>query len=83
MAKRGLGLGCVFKNQWTYGIWNDKFLDEDPSITPLELIPIVISIYIWGPQLKDLDLVIRSDNSGSVDICNSHFSTCPYCMILV
>ena len=83
MAKRGLGFGCIFKNQWTFGIWSDEFLNEDPSITLLELIPIVVSVYIWGPQLRDLDLVIRSDNSGSVDICNSQYSTCPYCMILV
>ena len=40
-AKLGNGFGIVFKNSWSFGVWDSQFLAHKPSIVLLELYPIV------------------------------------------
>ena len=52
-AKVGLGFSCYFDGEWTFGQWDSEFLNSEPSIALLELIPIVIAMEIWGNHIQN------------------------------
>ena len=82
-ATRGLGFECYFNSEWTYGIWDDEFLDDEPSIALLELFPIAVSMAIWGGQIENKCVTLRSDNKAAVAMVNKQTSKYKYCMALI
>jgi hypothetical protein len=56
------GFGLYFKGHWCHAqwpqVWHKRGITSD--ITALELFPILVALYIWGPDLvnKKLDLIV-------------------------
>ena len=82
-ANLGNGFGIVFKNSWSFRVWDLDFLAHKPSIALLELYPIVQAILIWGNRLQNQHVVIRSDNMSCCQMANSQTSRCSLCLTLL
>ena len=68
------GFGCVFKNQWTFGLWKDTSLFSEsfsPNIALLELFAIVVAVEIWANQLSGSSIILRSDSMATVNMINA------------
>lgn len=65
-ASGSLGYGAIFKSHWFYGTWPSDWQQKD--ITFKELVPLVLSLEIWGPQLRNQCIVLHSDNEAVVYI---------------
>ena len=69
----GLGFWAYFAGKWTCGAWPlywfDLGITED--ITVLELFPILMSLYIWGNDLRSKKVMFRTDNMAVVHIINT------------
>ena len=81
--KRGNGYGIFFANHWSVGKWSDEFLDQDSSIALRELYPIKMSLLLWGKELADREILIRSDNQSSCYMLENQTSNCEYCLVLL
>ena len=68
-AAQTKGFGATLGREWIMGAWPDSLGGVD--ITTLEFYPITISLIIWGPKLKHLNLNINTDNEALVSIINS------------
>ncbi|MEW8545793.1 MAG: reverse transcriptase domain-containing protein [Candidatus Thiodiazotropha sp.] len=68
-----LGFGASFARKWAYGAWPHSWVDlgitED--ITVLELFPLLVSLHIWGEELRNKKILFRVDNLAVVHIVNS------------
>ena len=69
--KPGLGFGCFFQGEWSFGIWPTHFIRGKSSIALLEVVPIIISIVICAPRLANQQ-IINWDNKAVVIMTNSH-----------
>ena len=79
-----LGFGGMFGESYMYAKWNKNFIIEnDPSITYLELYVVAAAILAWGKLLANRRVIIFCDNIGICGILNHMSSTCKNCMILV
>ena len=49
------GFGAYFQGQWTYASWPLEWVQtgKTSDITLLEYFPILVSIFIWGEELKN------------------------------
>ena len=58
----GLGFGAFFAGKWSYGAWPQSWVDlgitED--ITVLELFPLLVTLHIWGEDLRNKKLLLMS-----------------------
>ena len=78
------GFGCVFGCHWTFGIWENNFIDQmDPSIAFLELFALVMAIFVWAAELKDIRIRIFCDNQSVISMVNNLTSGCKQCMKLI
>lgn len=81
----GLGCGCYFGGRWIYYqwpcCWNNQAIMRD--ITFLELVPIVLSVMVWGEALSGKKVQFHTDNMASVAILNSQSSKSPRIMCLL
>ena len=84
-AGQGLGFGAVYGHKWTYGIWPEKWHLEGitKDITVLETFPILVSLVIWGPSLRNKKILFRSDNESVTYILNTMTSRSEQIMILL
>ena len=80
-AASTIGFGAVFGNRWFYGLWPSDCVGL--NITLLELYPICLALYIWGPFLTNNCITLHSDNQAVVAILNSCTSKESNIMILV
>ncbi len=80
-ASGGIGFGGYFKGRWFQGKWPDS--KKERSIAWLEFFPIVVSVVLWGDQLKGKRIILRSDNMPAVAIINKQLSKCPHIMKLL
>ncbi len=80
-ASGGIGFGGYYRGQWFQGRWPEQ--EKERSIAWLEFFPIVVSVVLWGEQLKGKRIVIRSDNKPAVAIINKQTSKCPDIMKLL
>ena len=71
-ASGTLGCGAVFGNQWLQWQWASEW--QPISIMAKELVPIVLSCAVWGPQLVKQSALFYCDNLGLVAALNK--STC-------
>ena len=84
-AGRGLGFGCYFNGRWSFGVWPETWhiqgITED--ITILEFFPLLVSLYIWGEELRNKKLTFNSDSQSVVEILNSMTSKSSRVMVLL
>jgi hypothetical protein len=74
-GNKNLGCGCYFQGRWSVFRWptywdNTMFTD----ITFLELVPICLAFSIWGQDLRNDKIILRSDNEALVGILNKKSS---------
>ena len=80
------GLGCVFKNKWFYGAWEDTNLfhaNLKLNIALLELLAIVTAFDLWASQLQTKTIVLRSDNMATCCFINRKKADIPAVMTLL
>ena len=79
-----LGFGTIFNNSWTFGCWEDGFIEEnDPSIEFLELYALCIGIFTWQEKLTKARLVVFCDNESVKFIVNHMAGGCKNSMNLL
>ena len=69
-ASGSFGYGAVFRDQWFYGPWPDSWKSFD--IAALEFYPIVLSVIIWGPLMRNQRITFFTDNEALVHITNKN-----------
>jgi hypothetical protein len=80
-----LGCGAYFSGEWCFFGWPKhwKYIDGYHDMTLLELIPVVLSIIIWGNKLANKKITFHIDNQALVAILNKHTSKSEHVMVLV
>ena len=79
------GCGAYFQGQWSFFEWPMHWKDSDISkdITFLELVPIVLSICIWGQDIQSKKIIMHIDNLALVEILNKQSSKSIRVMLLI
>ena len=80
-ASGSWGCGAFWNTEWFQYQWSAY--TADLQITTKELMPIVISAAIWGPQWSGKSVQCRCDNEAVVSILNSGTSKDPTVMGLM
>ena len=80
-ASGSIGFGAIFRTHWTYGTWPESI--SAFHITFKELFPIVLSVEVWGPLLRNKCIVLHTDNMAVVHVLNNQTSKNPDIMVLV
>ena len=80
-SAKSSGFAAVFGNNWVASTWDQDV--ERYHITLLEMYPIILALYIWGPILKNKCILFFTDNSAVADILNDQTSKDPSIMVLV
>ena len=55
-----IGFGMTFGRASSFGLSDPEVLKSKPLIALLELYPIVMSLNIWGEQLKNKHIILRA-----------------------
>ena len=71
-ASGTIGFGAIFRTHWTYGTWPERI--SAFHITFKELFPIVLSVEVWGPLLRNKCIVLHTDSMAVVHVLNSQTS---------
>lgn len=66
------GFGIMFQNNWAYGSFPQ--FSSPPSMTYLEMVPILIGLHLYGDRMANRHILFISDNMGVVEILNSQTS---------
>ena len=84
-AAVGNGFGIFFQGRWAWSAWPNAWHASrfTKNITFLEFFPVLVSLELWGSELKNRKLIFRCDNSGVVQIVNSLTSRCDNIMVLL
>ena len=64
-----LGFGCVYRNHWTFGHWQDTELFQGnfkPNIALLGAVGNSDHFEIWVLQLLSKTITLRSDNQATI-----------------
>jgi hypothetical protein len=79
------GCGSYFQGKWAFLKWPEEWSGTDilKDITYLEMIPIALSVYLWGILFLKKNILINSDNKAVVEILNSKTSKSVRVMSLV
>ena len=80
-AASTVGFGAVFGAKWFHGIWPPSC--KGKNIALLELYPICLALYMWGPYLANKCITMHCDNQAIVAILNSSTSKDSEIMVLV
>ena len=78
-----IGFRTIFDQKWLFGLWDDHFLKQKPSIEYQELFALCCAILSWQEYLFNIRMIIFCDNQAVVEMVNSTTSSCPNCMILI
>ena len=73
-ASGALGYGAYVQGHWSAGTWPEWILKGNFSITFMEMLPIVLAVYLWGPLLANKIIVINCDNEAVVECINKQTS---------
>ena len=63
-ASGSWGCGAFFDSEWLQLPWDDNW--NGANIIAKELLPIVLSTAVWGPQLQRHQVLYQCDNSSAV-----------------
>ena len=61
-----LGFGAIFGTHWCYGRWPNEWAYT--NIATLEFFPIVLSLFLWGHEMKNRCILFSTDNEAIVDV---------------
>lgn len=80
-----IGFGIYFAGKWACAAWPADWHDSGRTrdITVLELFPIVVSLYLWGPELRNKKIMFHCDNAAVVYAINTMTSKSDNVMILL
>ena len=67
-----LGYGAIFQHQWFCSPWSES--QQPLSIAYKEPFPIVVAIYLWGPQWSSRRVEFLCDNESVVAVLSSSTS---------
>ena len=67
-ASGSIGFGAIFGAEWCYGRWPPSWLYRNIAI--LEFFPIVLSLCLWGSQMRNKSILFFTDNEALVYIIN-------------
>ena len=67
-ASGTLGFGAVFRKNWCYGEWPDSWRLR--NIAFLEFNPIVLSLHLWGHEMKNRRVLFFTDSEALVHVIN-------------
>ncbi|XP_043910247.1 uncharacterized protein LOC122787541 [Protopterus annectens] len=71
-AAGGIGFGGYFQDHWFSMAWPSQLKNRvDISIADMEFFPVVVALEIWGAQMKNRVVWLRSDNNSVVHIVNN------------
>ena len=78
-ASGSFGCGAVWGKRWLQAEWSKTYAEApqergEDGITPKELVPIIMSCAIWGPQWRQSSILVHCDNEGAVAVVNSGYS---------
>ena len=65
-ASGNWGCGSVCGNHWFKAQWSDKW--STVNITTKELVPIILSVAVWGRELRAQHVLFHSDNAAVVAV---------------
>ena len=65
-ASGALGFGAIFGTHWCYGRWPNEWAYT--NIATLEFFPIVLSLFLWGHEMKNRCILFSTDNEALVDV---------------
>lgn len=77
------GYGGVCDRQWFAAAWPPATLDWCPSMAWMEMFPIVVACYVWGPAWRGQRVTFHCDNEGVVGACAKGWSRDPRLMSLL
>ena len=81
-ASGSWGCGSFFLGRWLQWQWPNEWLSH--NIMAKEMMPIVLSCVVWGPQLAKQSVCIQCDNSSVVAaIKKGAACSCIYCSVYV
>lgn len=71
-GRADLGGGCYLNGNWAFFPWPLDWSKHEvmKDITFLEMVPVLLSLYLWGPELKNKKIILRIDNEALVAIIN-------------
>jgi len=71
-----LGCGAYFRGHWAQFRWPCSWCDSDimKNMSLLELIPIILALWIWSPELRNKKVSFYIDNQALVSIINKRTS---------
>ena len=72
-ASQSLACGAVFGSEWFAIPWPSAWWSGQ-NITFLELIPILVALETWGPQLKNTYVMVHTDNLDLTYVLNNQTS---------
>ncbi|XP_055337903.1 uncharacterized protein LOC129587950 [Paramacrobiotus metropolitanus] len=64
-ASGTLGRGAYFHGSWFQLRWPPWIIQRKPCIEYLELIPILLSLIVWGSKLQRKRVIFHCDNEGA------------------
>jgi len=67
-ASGALGFGAIFGNHWCYGRWPNEWAYLNIAI--LEFYPIVLSLFLWGHEMRNRCILFFTDNEALVHVIN-------------
>ena len=83
-GNKDLGCGCYFHGEWAFFPWPVTFgIALLKNVTFLELVPIILSLHLWGAKLRNKKINFRSDNKDLVEIINKKTSKNKSVMYLI
>lgn len=80
-ASGALGFGAVFGFKWCYGAWPVEWTSY--NIAFLEFYPIVLSLFLWGDEMKNRCILFFTDNEALVHVINKQSCKDTQLMIFV
>ena len=67
-ASGAIGFGAIFCAEWCNGLWPETWLHRNIAI--LEFYPIVLSLCLWGSQMRNKSILFFTDNEALVHVIN-------------
>lgn len=71
-ASGGWGCGAYWDSRWFKAPWSSSW--QSVNIATKEMVPVILSLAVWGEQLSSLHVQIHSDNMAVVEVIKAKSS---------
>ena len=80
-----LGAGCFFEGNWCFFPWPKEWAKTEvhKDLTFLEMVPVILTLYLWGGRLANKKVTFNVDNEALVAVLNRQTSKSRRLMQLV